>query len=44
MSKNFGKVKNYYDNGIWSKERVYNAVGRWINPEEYKKITGENYK
>ncbi len=44
MSKNFEKVKNYYDNDIWSKERVYNAVGKWITTEEYKQITGEDYK
>ena len=44
MSKNFEKVKNYYDNEVWSKERVYNAVNKWITPEEYKEITGEDYK
>ena len=44
MSKNFEKVKNYYDNDIWSKERVYNAVRKWITTEEYKQITGEDYK
>lgn len=44
MSKNFEKVKNYYDNEIWNKTRVYNAVGKWITEEEYKEITGEDYK
>ena len=44
MSKNLKKIKNYYDNDIWSKERVYNAVGKWITTEEYKQITGEDYK
>lgn len=44
MSKNFEKVKLYYNNGIWSKARVYNAVGKWITEEEYKEITGEDYK
>lgn len=39
MSKNFEKVKEYYDNGLWSKEKVFNAVGRWITEEEYKEIT-----
>ena len=42
-SKNYAKVKNYYDNGLWSKERVYNAVGRWITEAEYEEITGEPY-
>ena len=43
-SPNFEKVKNYYDEGLWSIERVYNAVGKWITPEEYEEITGEPYK
>ena len=44
MSKNFEKVKYYYDNGIWDINRVYNAVGKWITEKEYKEITGEDYK
>ena len=43
MSKTFEKVKKYYDNEMWTKTRVYNAVGKWITEEEYKKITGEDY-
>lgn len=43
MSKNFEKVKNYYDRGLWNKTRVYNAVGKWITAEEYELITGEPY-
>ena len=42
-SPNFYKVKDYYDRGLWSKERVYNAVGKWITPEEYTEITGDPY-
>ena len=42
-SKNFEKVKKYYDEGVWDIHRVYNAVGRWITAEEYKEITGEDY-
>lgn len=42
-SKNFEKVKTYYENGIWSIERVRNAVGRWITAEEYEEITGQPY-
>ena len=34
MSKNFEKVKRFYDNGIWNEARVYNAVGKWITKEE----------
>lgn len=44
MSKNFEKVKTYYDCGKWSKQMVYNVVGKWITPEEYKLITNEDYK
>ena len=43
-SKNFYKVKNYYDSSLWNKEMVYNAVGKWITKAEYKEIVGEPYK
>lgn len=43
MSKNFEKVEFYYKRGFWSLEQVKNAVNRWITPEEYKQITGEDY-
>ena len=44
MSAKYEKVKNYYEKGYWSKEWVYNAVGRWITAEEYEQITGEVYE
>ena len=44
MSTKYEKVKSYYDNGVWSKTRVYNSVAKnWITSEEYKEITGEEY-
>ena len=43
MSKNYEKVKNYYDKGLWNENRVYHAVGKWITPEEYEQITGKIY-
>lgn len=44
MSKNFQKVKNYYDKGLWTKEQVHNAViKKWITPVEYEEIVGELY-
>lgn len=44
MSANYKKVKNYYDEGRWSAERVAKAVEKgWITEEEYAEITGENY-
>ena len=42
-SKNYEKVKTYYDRGMWSIERVRSAVGKWITEEEYEEITGEAY-
>lgn len=43
-SKNYDKVKRYYDEGLWDKTRVINAVVKgWITKEEYEDITGEEY-
>lgn len=45
MSKKFAKVKRYYDEGLWSKRQVHDAVFKgWITAEEYKIITGDPYK
>ena len=44
MSK-YELVKSYYDNGMWSKKAVKNAVKKsWITAEEYKEIVGETYE
>lgn len=43
MSPKFETVKDFYTRGLWSKERVYNAVGRWITETEYADIVGEKY-
>ena len=43
-SKNYEKVKGYFDAGRWSLDRVHSAVGKWITAEEYKEITGEDYE
>lgn len=43
-SKNFAKVKSFYDQGLWSESRVRDAVGKaWITEAEFKEITGKNY-
>ena len=43
-SKNFAKVKRYYDSGLWNKARVYNAVGKgWITEAEYEEIVSEPF-
>lgn len=44
MSKRYLKVKNYFDNGLWSMERVANAVVKgWITIDEFSEITGVVY-
>lgn len=48
-SKNFTKVKNFYDNGLWNETRVRNAVTNpksnpWITAAEFEEITGEAYE
>lgn len=41
----FEMVKDYYDRGLWSIERVGLAVEKgWITPEEYELITGQPYE
>ena len=42
MSKNFQKVKDYYNKGLWNKKMVLNAVGKWITQEEADTILGVN--
>lgn len=45
MSKNFDKIKKYYDTGLWNKERVRNVVGKgFITADEYEMIVGEKYE
>lgn len=44
-SKNFDKVKRYYNMKMWNAARVRNAVKmNWITEVEFKEITGENYQ
>ncbi len=43
-SPKFDKVKDYYDQKLWTKVRVRNAVVKgWITEDEYKTITGDPY-
>lgn len=40
----FEKIKKYYDDGLWTKEMVRNAVIKGkITAEEYELITGEKF-
>lgn len=43
-SKKYATVEAYYRKGLWSIDRVRNAVVKeWITPEEFEAITGEAY-
>lgn len=45
-SKNFAKVKRFYDMKLWSEARVRNAVTAapaWITEAEFKEITGKDF-
>ena len=46
MSKNFQKIKRYYDRGLWSINMVYNVVGKRTGSieEEFQLITGIPYE
>ena len=45
MSKKFSRVKRYYDEKLWNKRQVHDAVSKgWITSEEYELITGEPYE
>ena len=43
MSKNYEKVKQFYNEGLWTIGMTINAVNRWITPNEYQLITGKEY-
>lgn len=40
MSERFQMVSDFYTHGLWSAERVRNAVGRWITQDECDQILG----
>lgn len=44
-SKNFEKIKKYYDTGLWTVERVRSVVGKklGITAEEFTEITNLPY-
>ncbi len=44
MSKKFNKVKKFFDENLWTKNQVRNAVRKeWITSAEYALIVGEDY-
>lgn len=44
MSKNFDKVKEFFNAKLWSDGMIWDAVGRWITEKEYLDITGKEYE
>ncbi|MBQ6065245.1 MAG: XkdX family protein [Clostridia bacterium] len=45
MLNKFPKVKYFYDSGLWSKDRVRDAVAKnWITAGQYEEITEEKYE
>lgn len=45
MSKDYEKIKKYYDSGLWNKARVRNMVLKGvITEEEYQEIAGEEFQ
>ena len=45
MSKMYEKIKEYYNTGLWSEERVANMVAKGvITEEEYVSIVGKEYE
>lgn len=39
----YEKIKYYFNNGLWSIDRVWNVVGKAITEIEYEQITGFIY-
>ena len=45
MSKMYEKIKEYYNTGLWSEERVRNMVVKGVITEkEYASIVGKEYE
>ena len=41
----YEKIKKYYDAGVWSEQRVRDAVAKGvITAEQFKEITDKNYE
>lgn len=43
-SKNFNKVRDYYNLKLWNLIKVKSAVGKWITEDECEEITGLLYR
>ncbi len=42
MSKDYAKIKAWYDMGLWNESRVREAVVKgFLTPEEFREITGK---
>lgn len=43
-SKNYDKVKMYYNTNRWSLSMLKRAINKWITIEEFKEITNINFE
>ena len=44
MSAKFELLKKYFDDGLWDKKKLKNAVIKgWISKDEFELITDEEY-
>lgn len=43
MSKNYEKVKSFFEARLWPLSWVCSAVDKWITADEFQEITGEKY-
>ncbi len=42
MSKHFAEIKKYFDSGVWSEQKLREAVAKnWITAAEFQAITGK---
>lgn len=40
----YDRIKFYYENGLWSIDRVSDAVGKVITAQQFFEITGQEYE
>ena len=40
----YERIKLYYEQGLWDKQKVRNVVGKVLTKQEYERIVGESYE
>lgn len=41
-SAKYAKVRSYYQSGLWTEDKVMDAVDKWITQEDANEIIGES--